>query len=191
MMETIRSFIAIEISEALRQRLRDLLREFQKTGADVKWVRPEGIHLTLKFLGDVERDDLEILSQALRPAVEHFVPFDLRAQGARCFPAFRNPRVVWMGLSGEEGGVSRLQREIETITADLGFPSEDRPFKPHLTLGRVRSPKGKIPLTQLIEGNSRLDLGSFRVERVILFRSDLKPEGAVYTRLQEFHLTGS
>jgi len=92
---------------------------------------------------------------------------------------------------GEEDAVCRLQREIETITAGLGFPFEDRPFKPHLTLGRVRSPKGKIPLTQMIEGNSHLDLGSFRVERVVLFRSVLRPEGAVYTKLQEFYLKRS
>ena len=188
MMEKIRSFIAIEIPEDLRQKLREFLRELKNTGADVKWVRPEGIHLTLKFLGAVERDALETLSLALRPAIEKFAPFELKAQGAGCFPSFRNPRVVWTGLIEEENFVSRLQREIETITAGLGFPSEDRPFKPHLTLGRVRSPKGKIPLTQMIAGNSHLDLGTFRVDRVILFRSELRPEGAVYTRLQEFYL---
>ncbi len=188
MMERIRSFIAIEIPEVLRQRLKDFLRELKNTGADVKWMRPEGIHLTLKFLGAVEQEALEKLSHALRPAVEKFTPFELKVQGAGCFPSFRNPRVVWTGLIEKEDTVSGLQREIETITAELGFPSEERPFKPHLTLGRVRSPKGKIPLTQMIEGNLHLDLGSFRVERVILFRSDLRPEGAVYTKLQEFYL---
>jgi 2'-5' RNA ligase len=191
MMEPIRSFIAIEISEVLRQRLREFLRELKSTGADVKWVRPEGIHLTLKFLGAVEQDVLERLSLVLRPAVERLDPFELKAQGAGCFPSLRNPRVVWTGLIGEEDAVSRLQREIETITAGLGFPAEDRPFKPHLTLGRVKSPKGKIPLIRMIEANSHLDLGSFRAERVILFRSDLRPEGAVYTKLQEFFLMGS
>lgn len=188
MMETIRSFLAIEIPEVLREKLREFLRELKSTGADVKWVRPEGIHLTLKFLGAVEREALETISLALRPAVEKFAPFELKAQGAGCFPSLRNPRVVWTGLIEKEDAVCRLQREIETITAGLGFPSEDRPFKPHLTLGRVRSPKGKIALTQMIEGNSHLDLGSFRVERVVLFRSDLRPEGAVYTKLQEFYL---
>ncbi len=191
MMEPIRSFLAIEIPEVLREKLREFLRELKSTGADVKWVRPEGIHLTLKFLGAVEREALETISFALRPAVERFAPFELKAQGAGCFPSLRNPRVVWTGLIEEEDAVCRLQREIETITAGLGFPFEDRPFKPHLTLGRVRSPKGKIPLTQMIEGNSHLDLGSFRVERVVLFRSVLRPEGAVYTKLQEFYLKRS
>ncbi|MBP1718385.1 MAG: 2-5 ligase [Deltaproteobacteria bacterium] len=190
MMETVRSFIAIEIPEVLRQKLRDFLRDLKNTGADVKWIRPDAIHLTLKFLGAVEQDLLERVSLSLGPVVEKFVPFELRAEGAGFFPSFRKPRVVWAGLIDEEGTVSRLQREIEMTTAGLGFPSEDRPFKPHLTLGRVRSPKGKNPLTEIIEGNSDLELGSFRVERVVLFRSDLRPEGAVYTKLQEFFLKG-
>jgi len=184
----IRSFIAIEIPAALGENLKNFLRELRKTGADVKWVRPEGVHLTLKFLGAVEQDLLARVSLSLSPVVEKFSPFKLKVKGTGFFPSFRKPRVVWAGLSDEEGAVSRLQQEIETITAGLGFPSEDRPFKPHLTLGRVRSPKGKNLLTQIIEGNSDLELGSFQVERVVLFRSDLRPEGAVYTKLQEFYL---
>lgn len=188
MMEAIRSFVAIEIPEALGQNLENFLRELRNTGADVKWVRPEGVHLTLKFLGAVEQDLLARVSLSLGPVVEKFAPFKLKVQGTGFFPSFRKPRVVWAGLSDEEGAISRLQREIEGITASLGFPSEDRPFKPHLTLGRVRSPKGKNLLTQKIEGNANLELGSFLVERVVLFRSDLRPGGAVYTRLQEFYL---
>jgi 2'-5' RNA ligase len=191
MMENIRSFIAIEIPEALRQKLRDLLRQLRGTGADVKWVRPEGIHVTLKFLGAVDPETLDAISQALRPVVGRFDPFDLKAQGIGGFPASRNPRVIWAGLTEAEGAASRLQREIDATAAGLGFPSEDRPFKPHLTLGRVRSPKGKTSLTQMIEGNAHLGLGSFRVEQVVLFRSDLRPEGAVYSRLQEFPLKGT
>ena len=187
-METVRSFIAVEIPDAIRQKLREFLRELRDTGADVKWVRPEGMHLTLKFLGAVERDLLEKVSLSLGPVVEKFDPFELKAEGAGCFPSLRNPRVVWAGLTDPEGAVVRLQREIETTTAGLGFPSEERSFKPHLTLGRVRSPKGKNSLTQTVERQINLGFGSFRVERVILFRSDLRPEGAVYTRLQEFYL---
>jgi 2'-5' RNA ligase len=190
MMEEIRSFVAVEIPEVLRQKLREFLRELKTTGADVKWVRPEGIHLTLKFLGAARQDVLEKISLSLRPVAETFSPFEIRAEGCGCFPSLRNPRVVWAGLIDREGAVLRLQREIEAAAAELGFPPEDRPFRPHLTLGRVRSPKGKIALAQKIEGSARLDLGSFPVERVILFRSDLRPEGAVYTKLQEFSFKG-
>jgi len=191
MIETVRSFIAVEIPDAVRQKLREFLRELRDTGADVKWVRPEGMHLTLKFLGAVERDLLEKVSLSLGPVVEKFDPFVLKAEGAGCFPSLRNPRVVWAGLTDPEGAVVKLQREIETTTAGLGFPSEERSFKPHLTLGRVRSPKGKNSLTQTVERQINLGFGSFRVERVILFRSDLRPEGAVYTRLKEFYLKQS
>jgi RNA 2',3'-cyclic 3'-phosphodiesterase len=190
MMEEIRSFIAVEIPEVLRQKLREFLRDLKTTGADVKWVRPEGIHLTLKFLGPVRQDVLEKITSSLRPVAEKFFPFEMRAERCGCFPSLRNPRVVWAGLTDREGALLRLHREIEAAAAELGLSPEDRPFQPHLTLGRVRSPKGKIPLAQKIEGNARLDLGSFPVERVILFRSDLRPEGAVYTKLQEFSFKG-
>ena len=190
MIDKIRSFVAIEIPEDVRQRLRELLRGLKSTGADVKWVRPEGIHLTLKFLGDVDREAVEILSLSLGPVVEKFAPFELKAQGIGGFPSFRNPRVVWAGLIETGGVLSALQRQIETTTAGLGFPSEERPFKPHLTLGRVRSSEGKSALTRTLEAKATLDLGAFRAERVILFRSDLRPEGAVYTRIEEFGLKG-
>jgi RNA 2',3'-cyclic 3'-phosphodiesterase len=189
-MENIRSFIAIEISAAVRQELKELLADFLKAGADVKWVRPEGIHLTLKFLGSVGGDLLEKIVLAVRPVIEDWKPFQLKAKGIGCFPGIRNPRVVWIGLGQEGEAVTRLQREIESKTFELGFAPEGRPFQPHLTLGRVRSSKGKNPLIQMIERKSDLDLGSFLVDRVILFRSDLRPAGAVYTKLHEFFMSG-
>ena len=186
MIEDIRSFIAIELSEVLRHKLKRLLEELKKTGADVKWVRPESVHLTLKFLGSVSREKLENIATAVRPVVETYEPFQLTAQRIGCFPSSRNPRIVWVGLGEEGGAVARLQREIESKTADLGFPPEERPFRPHLTLGRVRSPKKKDSLVAMIEKISQIDLGSFPADKVILFRSDLHPEGAIYTKMYEF-----
>ena len=188
MIEKIRSFIAIEIPEEVRQKLREVLLELRGSGAEVKWVRPEGIHITLKFLGETNRETLEALSAVLRPLAEGSSSFEVKAQGLGCFPSLRNPRVVWAGLVEERGALSELQREIETAAAGFAFPAEERPFKPHLTLGRVRSSKGKIPLTQVIEKNAGLGLGSFRAEQVILFRSDLRPGGAVYSKIEEFQL---
>ena len=188
MIEKIRSFIAVEIPEEVRQKLREVLRELRGSGAEVKWVHPEGIHVTLKFLGETNRETLEALSAVLRPLAAGFAPFEVKAQGLGCFPSLRNPRVVWVGLAEERGALSELQRGIETAAAGFGFPPEERPFKPHLTLGRVRSSKGKIPLIQVIERNAGLGLGSFRSEQVILFRSDLRPGGAVYSKIEEFQL---
>lgn len=188
MMENIRSFVAIEIPEALKGSLGELLGELKTLPADVKWVRPEGIHATLKFLGTAAPETLERLSAALAKAAQERAGFELHMRGIGCFPSLRNPRVVWAGLVDEEGAAAELRRRIETAAREFGFPSEDRPFHPHLTLGRVRSPKGRVPLVRAIERHSGLELGSFRVERVILFRSDLRPEGAVYRRLKEFPL---
>jgi RNA 2',3'-cyclic 3'-phosphodiesterase len=182
----IRSFIAIEIPAGIRQEIKKLVADIQNTEADVKWVRPEGIHLTLKFLGSVKEDMVEKVALAVRPVVEAWRPFRLKAHGVGCFPGIRNPRVLWIGLEQEEGSAVRLQQEIETKTAELGFSPEDRPFHPHLTLGRVRSPKGRNALIKMLETNSRLELSSFQVERVTLFRSDLRPGGPVYTKLHEF-----
>jgi 2'-5' RNA ligase len=190
MMEKIRSFVAIEIPEDLRQKLRELLRGLRSTGADVKWVRPEGMHLTLKFLGPVDRENLEAISISLRPITEKFPPLEMKAQGVGAFPSLLNPRVVWAGLEDARGVLPELQKEIEAAVAALGFPPEERPFKPHLTLGRVRSPEGRKALSRMLETKTTLDLGSFRAERVILFRSDLRPEGAVYTKIDEFQLQG-
>jgi RNA 2',3'-cyclic 3'-phosphodiesterase len=182
----IRSFIAIEIPAGIRQEIKKLLADFQNTEADVKWVRPEGIHLTLKFLGSVKEDMVEKVALAVRPVVEAWRPFRLKAHGVGCFPGIRNPRVLWIGLEQEEGSAVRLQQEIERKTAELGFSPEDRPFHPHLTLGRVRSPKGRNPLIRMLKTNSQTELSSFQVDRVILFRSDLRPGGSVYTKLHEF-----
>ncbi len=185
-MENIRSFIAIELSEVLRHNIKHLLDEFKKSAADVKWVRPEGIHLTLKFLGSVSHENLEKIAEAITPVVATYEPFHLTAHGVGCFPSSRNPRVVWIGLGDQGEKVSRLQREIEAKTAELGFPPEGRPFKPHLTLGRVRSPRKKDTLIAMLEKKSQIDLGPFLADKVILFRSDLRPDGAVYTKIHEF-----
>jgi 2'-5' RNA ligase len=182
----IRSFIAVEIPVGIRQEIKRLLADIQNTEADVKWVRPEGIHLTFKFLGSVKEDVVEKVALAVRPVVEAWRPFRLKAHGVGCFPGIRNPRVLWIGLEQEEGSAVRLQQEIETKTAELGFSPESRPFQPHLTLGRVRSPKGRNLLIKMLETNSHLDLSSFPVDRVFLFRSDLRPGGSVYTKLHEF-----
>jgi len=185
-MEEIRSFIAIEIPQPLKARMEDLQKELKRTEADVKWVRPEGIHLTLKFLGSISREDIKRLSLAIAPVVSAWNPFKLRIQGLGCFPVSRNPRVLWVGIDQGGAEASALQKAIEHKAAEIGFAPEVRPFKPHLTLGRVRSPKGRLALSQAIESHKDVDLGTFQAQEVFLFRSELKPTGAVYTKLHTF-----
>jgi 2'-5' RNA ligase len=185
-MDEIRSFVAIEIPQALKARIEELQKGLRRTDADVKWVSPQGIHLTLKFLGNIRQDDVERISQCVREVVSAWEPFEVRIQGMGGFPSSRNPRVIWVGLDQGKGSVHSLQQAIEKKSAELFFPPEGRPFSPHLTLGRVRSPRGKMALAQVLEKNKEVEVGAFRVNEVILFRSELKPTGAVYTKLQDF-----
>jgi 2'-5' RNA ligase len=185
-MDDIRSFIAIEIPPPLKARMEEIQRELRGTDADVKWVRPEAIHLTLKFLGPIRQEDVERISRALAPIVSGGESFEVRVKGLGCFPHPRSPRVVWLGVDRGREALARLQGGIERKTAELSFPPEDRPFSPHLTLGRVRSPRGRTGLAQALERHRDAEIGSFQAREVILFRSELRPSGAVYTKLSEF-----
>jgi 2'-5' RNA ligase len=185
-MDGIRSFIAIEVPHAVKSRIEELVRDLRGTGADVKWVRPEGIHLTLKFLGSIQPEDSERIAQAITPVGDGWAPFEVRVQGMGCFPNPRNPRVVWLGVDRGKDSLLSLQQNVEKKMAELSFPPEGRPFFPHLTLGRVQSLRGKGNLSQAAESYKTVEVGIFQAREVILFRSELKPSGAVYTKLKEF-----
>jgi 2'-5' RNA ligase len=187
-MDDIRSFIAIEVPRELKSKLEEVQRELRRTEADVKWVRPEAIHLTLKFLGFIRPEDVEKISRAVAPVITRWEPFEIRIQGMGGFPNLRNPRVVWVGVDRGKESLASLRQQIEKKMAELSFPPENRPFSPHLTLGRVRSFRGKANLSQAVESRNGLELGIFQAREVILFRSELKPSGAVYTKLKEFPL---
>jgi 2'-5' RNA ligase len=190
-MEGIRSFIAIEIPQPLKARLGELQRELRRTEADVRWVRPEGVHLTLKFLGSIGTEVQERLALAIAPVVSAWSPFDLRIHGLGCFPSSRNARVLWVGIAQGGTEASSLQKAVEDKSAEMGFQPEARPFQPHLTLGRVRSPKGRGLLAEAIENHKDAEVGIFRASEVYLFKSELRPSGAVYTKLQTFPMGGS
>jgi len=153
----------------------------------VRWVRPEGIHLTLKFFGNVPEEKIPLLAQAASSVAQKFGAFRLRLAGLGAFPSERRPRVVWTGLQGDIKELTRLQQQLEEAFVPLGFPPEGRPFVPHVTLGRVKSNRGLAKLRHLIEVN-RKSVGQgweeIRVDYLILYKSTLKPSGAVYTPLK-------
>lgn len=182
--ETLRSFIAIELPEAVRTALSEFQRELQKCGADVRWVKPQGIHLTLKFLGEISEKDAHRITGAIEGTVKHYSCFNLRIRGAGVFPNRKSPRVLWTGAE-ESATLQGLQREIEDAMSALGFEKEDRRFSPHLTLGRFRSTFGKEPLMEQLELNKDRDLGYINVEAVSFMKSELGPSGAKYTKLAE------
>jgi 2'-5' RNA ligase len=184
----IRSFVAIDVEPAVRAALRTLQTEFVDTRADVRWVRPEGLHVTLKFLGAVEAARLEAVHTALVAALAERPPLCLSVRGLGAFPSWRRPRVVWVGLAGE--GLAELAACAEHTLTGLGFLAEGRPFTPHLTLGRVNSLRGWPRLEDLIKTHLQDDFGDSRIDAVTIYRSTLQPGGAVYTSLWTIPLLG-
>lgn len=194
-MDTIRGFVAIELEDPLHKELakvQSLLKE--KIAADeVRWVNPQNIHLTIKFLGQVPKGKLPEIASGLEKGKQGITPFSLAFGGLGCFPNATNPRVVWVGCHTFDDNLNRLHSKIEAEMESLGFPRENRSFNPHLTLGRVRenihSP-ARREMGQIISATAVGELGRIEVKRITLMQSILKPSGAEYTPLQYFSLEG-
>ncbi len=184
MPETFRAFIAIDLSENVRSSLGEVQEVLKLQGFRVKWIRPPNIHLTLKFLGNIDVADVSKIVGAMIGAAKDCAVVSLAAKGIGVFPDVRRPRVIWAGLSGQVEMLLDLQQSLDGHLADLGFPKETRGFRAHLTLGRV---KGKINSDRLkaamIESEG-FESKPFDVNRIILFKSELRPGGAVYTQVQ-------
>lgn len=185
-MEKIRSFLAIEIPETLYPPMEELQEKLKETRADVKWVSPHNMHLTLKFFGAISSEKVAQASQIIEPIVAHYQPFSISISGLGCFPSRHRPRVIWLGINTGNREITLLQKEIEEKLSAAGFPAEERTFTPHLTMGRVRSGRNLSDLQPLLVANQNWQVGAFAVREIVLFKSDLKPTGAIYTRLRTF-----
>jgi 2'-5' RNA ligase len=194
-MPTLRTFIAIELDEELKhnlERLQDHLRE-RVAPQSVRWVRPAGIHLTLKFLGDTPAEKVSQVKDALARAAAQVGPFTFTVGTLGCFPNSRRPRVVWVDLQEPTGALAGLQKAVEDQVTPLGFPTEKRPFRPHLTLGRVqrRASKSEVrEIGEVVAASAIGTIGGMAVSSVSYIKSELKPSGAVYTTLLEADLAG-
>jgi len=186
----IRSFLAIELPEAIRNKIDEIQGDLKSSHADVRWVSPEKIHLTLKFFGNIEETSVESIIKAIENPVRNTLAFTVKVGRIGAFPHWKNPRVIWMGLINEKGTLSPFQKELETELERIGFEPEARVFQPHLTLGRVNSSRGKEALIRKAERYQEEDFGNFSVERIVLFKSDLRPAGPIYTPLREVKLGG-
>jgi 2'-5' RNA ligase len=187
-MEKIRSFIAIELPEDLKKALAELQREFRSAGnSPVKWVQVDNIHLTLKFLGDIDIDSTDKITAALEGAVNNITPFSIEASKLGVFPNLNRIQIIWVGLYGELEKLAQLQKRIEESLKPLGFPPENRPFSPHLTLGRVRDyarPDERQKLGQLITAANFEGKYTINVNNINLMRSQLTREGPIYSKLR-------
>ncbi|MBI5026951.1 MAG: RNA 2',3'-cyclic phosphodiesterase [Nitrospirae bacterium] len=184
---SLRCFIAVELPETVKIALNNLQEELKKTEADVKWVRPDGMHLTLKFLGYVEEENIKEIVNTMDRICREYPPFNLEVRGAGMFPNIRAPRVLWVSVEGNNI-LAGLQAAIEKEMASLGFEKEDRPFTAHLTLGRVKSFRGRERLIEVMQLHKEDIFGFMEVKSISLMKSDLRPTGAQYTRLAELTL---
>ena len=192
--EQIRSFIAIELSEEAKEGLARLRRKIERDEHRfVKWVDPGGIHLTLKFLGNIPAERVTEITEAMKKATGGISPFHLEISGLGAFPSLKQPRVFWVGISGELDKLSALQLDIDSTLAALGFAREERPFVAHLTLARIRegaSPAERRDFGELVDSTTFQDKYPVEVAAVRLMRSQLTPAGAIYTCLSVVGLGG-
>jgi 2'-5' RNA ligase len=180
---SLRAFIAVELAEAVRRNVAALAAEFRRLGADVKWVEAENIHVTVKFLGQVEESDLRAICRVMDEAVAGIEPFGLAVAGAGSFPPGRRPRTIWVGLEEEAPHLTEIHRRLDSGLTALNVPPDRRGFAPHVTLGRSRSERGLDRLAAAIAAAAGRRLGEQQVDALTLFQSDLTPEGPVYTPL--------
>ena len=185
--EQMRSFIAIELPEEAKKGLARLRRELERDEHKfVKWMNPNGIHLTLKFLGNIPSKRVTEITEAIKEAAQGISPFHLEISGLGAFPSLREARVFWVGIGGQVDKLLKLQQNIDSALAVLGFAREERSFVPHLTLARLRpgaSPLERRNFGELVGSAAFEDKYHIEVEAVSLMRSQLTPAGAIYTRL--------
>ncbi len=186
-----RTFIAIELPPDIRDYLDTLQAKLKATGADVKWVESKNIHLTLKFLGEIDEKKLEKVNRILENLALAQNQFTIRLSRLGAFPGINSPRVLWLGIDSGDAETKRIAATLEEKIAEIGIPKEKRPFSSHITLGRVRSGLNRIKLVEGLKGwesePAKKNL-QFIVTRIALFKSNLTPQGPLYEILKEVNL---
>lgn len=185
----IRAFIAIDLPPAFLEAIGSLQDELKSRTKGIRWVKSGNIHLTLKFLGDIQEELLGELGEILTTACKAHAPFELSMGRPGGFPNIERPRVIWLGLEGELEKLDALKQEIEKGCQPAGFPREKRSFHPHLTLGRIKDwRKASAKLADLFCRSEKAPADRFSVKAIHIYRSDLTRDGAVYTKLKSFPL---
>jgi 2'-5' RNA ligase len=182
----IRTFVCIEIPSSIRDRIGELQNELRRIDSEISWTRPSNIHLTLKFLGNVQAARIGSIRLAAERASSTKRQFDLQLGGAGCFPNAKHPNVLWVGVKLPQV-LSDLQRDLEVELEAAGFPKEGRKFAPHLTIGRVRNPRNASSVAGALV-SSGFAAETFRARHIIVMKSELKPTGSIYTPLEIIEL---
>ena len=190
-MSRLRAFIAVELPLEIRQNVQRATSSLRRdTESLIRWVALENMHLTLKFLGDTPSENVKVLTQLIHAQADSFNSFDIHLSGIGAFPGPERPRVIYIGIQAP-AELEAFQRQVESATRRLGYNAEERVFAPHLTIGRVRqhvSADEQQKIRRLLEASTIDSLGTARVNSVHLYKSDLKPNGPIYTKLFSAHL---
>lgn len=185
----IRSFLAIELSESLKEIVAEYIRELDHIPSRIKWISPHQTHLTMKFFGSITLETIGNIYRALSPVLSTYPRFSLTLKRLGAFPNLFRPRVIWLSLGGETEILQGLHQTIEQALIPLGIPKEDRPFRGHLTLGRNKENQVNQELYRRLSEYLKEETAPFEVEELALFRSDLKPAGPEYSKLKTFSLS--
>jgi 2'-5' RNA ligase len=188
MPDTIRSFIAVELPDEVLSAVSRVQGHLKSYGFRTKWVRPANIHITLKFLGDIDAGIVDAIANAMVSAAEGCAPISLSAKGIGVFPNTKRPRVLWVGLTGEVNLLIDLQRKLDDWLSDIGFAKERRSFKGHLTLGRFKARVNSREIMRALREFEDFETPSFMARELTLFKSELRPSGAVYSKLEGISL---
>jgi len=183
-----RTFIAIELDRIIKDTISTLIQKLDVGGAKVRWVKPQGMHLTLKFLGEISEEKVPEVQSVLGKLAQDYTSFQLTLRGTGAFPpAPRIPRIIWIGIEENEPLLD-LQSRVENELHKIRFSKDKRKFHPHLTLGRVKNPQNILPVMNILDDHKQSGFGTMNVNRLTFFKSTLRPTGAEYSILSEFFL---
>lgn len=182
----VRAFLAIEIDEILIQKIEDVQKEFKKTKANVKYVEIENIHFTLKFFGNIDNKMINNISIATQNVLKECNPLNIAIEGAGCFPNEDYIKVIWVGIK-ENPVLIDLQSRLDEEFKKLGFKKEKN-YSPHLTIGRMKSPKNKKEVKDKIATFKDIEIGQMRIKKIALKKSELTPNGPIYSDIKTFNI---
>lgn len=185
-MSQLRAFLAIDVDEDLKAKMYRIIKEFRQIDANIKYVDLENLHLTLKFFGDIDTEGIDLLSSKIAGVVSNFDNFTVKIKGCGAFPNTKRIKVIWIGIDEDEI-IKKLHDELDNEFVKLGF-DKDKKFSSHLTIGRMRNAKGKEKVKSTIEELREVEIGEMTVDKIILKKSTLTPQGPIYEDLEIFEL---
>lgn len=185
-MSVIRAFLAVDLDDDLKPKINKIIKEFKKIDTNIKYVDLNNLHFTLKFFGDIDTEGIDLLSSKIANVVSETEPFEIKIMGCGAFPNNSHIKVIWLGLDGEEI-LKDLHDRLDNEFKKLGF-KKDKKFSSHLTIGRMKSAKGKNEVKSTIESFEDVEIGIMKVEKIVLKKSTLTPSGPIYEDIKVFDL---